>query len=755
MRTQTPNPRPAATGWGRLCRPTAFKLTLLLTVACLVLRGWERGRSGSVLPILRTFEHALGDLRFRERATLGRARLPTHVVVIAADETSIDRVGFWPWPRRVYADLIDKLTASGVRAVVFDIGFLDTGAQLDLASDAALATAIDRSQKTVQAFVLLLANEAAALGNHQRAASALVFGKAALDRVRAPLETHLSPPLPEAEGALRSYPTGRAPIPAIAAAATWFGYFNAFPDEDGVLRRTPLLARLGDHLILPSIDLAGFGLACGALAPRLITPLAAGPDALGVEAVTVPCEGGVVTVPVEQNGQMLLDYQVGWAQMPIVSAVDVLQGEAPKAALAGKIALIAATAQGTYDLRSSPLDSNVPGGVMHAVAIEQLVTGRLLTRPGGLRVFEIGFLLALGLIFGWLFSTLSPLRTVGALVGGVLIVHCTTLGLFLAGFDVVSALPLLQLLLMATVAVVFRYFTEEKEKRFIENVLGRYVSASVRRAMLADPSKLRLGGEKRELTVLFSDIRGFTSLSEALQPEQLVTLLNGYLNPMTELVLANDGTLDKYMGDALMAFWGAPLTQPDHALRAVKTAEAMMHKLQDLQASWRADGLPELDIGIGISSGPMVVGNMGSESRFDYTVMGDAVNLGSRLEGTNKVYGTHVILSEETERLVHGQVTTRQLDSVRVKGKHRPVKIFELVAVGSPPAAIKAALDDYALGMGLYRQRQFDQALHAFTRAAVGLGKDKTCALYITRCEQLRLAPPGDDWDGISDLLTK
>jgi adenylate cyclase len=274
-------------------------------------------------------------------------------------------------------------------------------------------------------------------------------------------------------------------------------------------------------------------------------------------------------------------------------------------------------------------------------------------------------------------------------------------------------------------------------------------------AVLADPSKLRLGGEKRELTVLFSDIRGFTQFSERLPPEQLVTLLNRYLTPMTDLVFEHGGTLDKYMGDAIMAFYGAPLDQPDHALRAVKTADSMMRALSTLSPQWQSEGLPALDIGIGINSGPMVVGNMGSESRFDYTVMGDAVNLGSRLEGTNKVYGTHVILSEDTEALVRGQVTTRQLDSVRVKGKHRPVRIYELIAIGACPPDWVEPLDAYQRGLDLYRRRAFAEAAAAFQQVLERRPADKPAEIYLRRCRELQEAPPPADWDGVLDLLTK
>ena len=274
-----------------------------------------------------------------------------------------------------------------------------------------------------------------------------------------------------------------------------------------------------------------------------------------------------------------------------------------------------------------------------------------------------------GLLFGWFFARVRPFLILPLVLAGLGGLHLLTLVAFLGGYDLSPALPSVELLALGAVTVITRYLTDEKEKRSIRSAFRYYLTPTVMDAVLANPGMLKLGGEKRELTVLFSDIRGFTSLSEQMAPERLVALLNGYLTPMTDIVFENGGTLDKYMGDSIMAFYGAPLAQPDHALRACQTALQMLRKLEELRAQWRAEGLPELAIGIGICSGPMVVGNMGSQSRFDYTVMGDAVNVASRLEGANKTYGTQVILSETTRALVSSTATVRSLDVVRVKGE--------------------------------------------------------------------------------------
>ena len=274
--------------------------------------------------------------------------------------------------------------------------------------------------------------------------------------------------------------------------------------------------------------------------------------------------------------------------------------------------------------------------------------------------------------------------------------------------------------------------------------------------MLKSPEKLQLGGEKRVCTVLFSDIRGFTTISERLTPEQLVTLLNEYLTPMTNLVFKYDGTLDKYMGDAIMAIFGAPVAHPNHATRAAWTSLEMMEELAILQEGWRKDGVPELDIGIGLNTGPMSVGNMGSEVRFDYTVMGDNVNLGSRLEGINKQYGTNIICSEVTKDACGGDIHTRELDSVRVKGKREPVKIYEILGKGKIPTNKQPFITTFERAIATYKAQRWDEAIALFNEVRGNLKPNDYCsAMYIERCEQMRANPPGEDWDGVYTMTTK
>jgi adenylate cyclase len=301
----------------------------------------------------------------------------------------------------------------------------------------------------------------------------------------------------------------------------------------------------------------------------------------------------------------------------------------------------------------------------------------------------------------------------------------------------------------------YKYFTEERGKKELKQTFQKYVSPAVVDEILADPGNIELGGKKLRLTVFFSDVRGFTTISEKLDPRALSDLLNSYLTPMTELVFQNRGTLDKYMGDAIMAFFGAPIQYPDHAKFACRCALQSLEKLKELQERLKAQGLPIIDIGIGLNTGDMSVGNMGSETVRSYTVMGDAVNLGSRLEGINKEYGTRIIISEFTYAEVKDSFVCREIDWVRVKGKVLPVKIYELMSEKPLDAEMQTMLEHFQTGYELYHQRQFEKALHEFNTALMHNPEDPVSKLYLERCEDFIAEPPPENWDGVFVMKTK
>jgi len=323
------------------------------------------------------------------------------------------------------------------------------------------------------------------------------------------------------------------------------------------------------------------------------------------------------------------------------------------------------------------------------------------------------------------------------------------------GIQLALVLPALGLLAVASAVTLLGWLSTDREKLRLRRTFRYYLSEAVMTEMLEHPEHLKLGGEKRELTVLFSDIRGFTGIAERTAPEALVRFVNNYLTPMTDIVFEEGGTLDKYIGDAVMAFWGAPVAQEDHALRACRAAMRFLEELERLKPGWIAEGVGEVEIGVGINTGPMVVGNMGSDVRFDYTVMGDAVNLASRLEGANKLFGTRILLSEETHARVRDEVCARRLGAVRVRGKQHPTQVYELRHLGPAAPAEAEAVAHFEAGVDAFTARDFDLAERHFQSVLRFWPTDGPTKRYVEEVAFLKLSPPGPDWDAASAGVVK
>jgi len=315
--------------------------------------------------------------------------------------------------------------------------------------------------------------------------------------------------------------------------------------------------------------------------------------------------------------------------------------------------------------------------------------------------------------------------------------------------------PLLSITLIYITLVVTYFLTEEKSRKWITSVFGKYVSPVVIYNLIKNPDRIKLGGEKKNITVFFSDIRGFTSISEKLDPEDLVHLINEYLTEMTTIIINDQGLVDKYMGDAIMAFWGAPLDQPNHAEMACSSSLEMMDKLRELKKKWEKEHVPSFDIGIGLNSGDAIVGNMGSFKRFDYTAMGDNVNLASRMEGLNKSYGTEILITEYTYKIVKDKFETRKLDAVRVKGKKKSILIFELISRKDElDKKHRDFISLYETGLELYFKKEWKTAIKSF-QEALKLVDDNASYVFITRCKEFLKNPPPSDWDGVWEMKTK
>ncbi|MCC6807897.1 MAG: adenylate/guanylate cyclase domain-containing protein [Deltaproteobacteria bacterium] len=548
----------------------------------------------------------------------------------------------------------------------------------------------------------------------------------------------------------------QAPLPLIAEASEYFGLFNILPDPDKTIRHVPMFF-LMNELLLPSLSLQAVAVYHGGgffpyASPTEVNRLAG----VFLHDAEKREDKMPTLIPTNERGLMLINYYSDPIKsIPTVSIADIIDKQIDPAAVKDKLVLVGVTAIGTFDLRANPYSIS-PGVYIQAAAMQNMIDRNFMERWSGTAFFEGLALLLFGILAGLFIPKVRPsfgFAFVVLFIAGIIVLD--QMVIFPSGNWIRIVAPILELITVFVAVTVYRFLTEEREKRVIRNAFQFYLSKSVVDSVLQDTSKLKLGGEKKDLTVLFSDIRGFTTISERLSPEDLVHFMNEYLTPMTDLVFSHEGTLDKYMGDAVMAFWGAPVDQPDHATKACKTALAMMDKLHELQDGWRARGLPEIDIGIGMNSGVIVVGNMGSTARFDYTVMGDSVNLGSRLEGINKEYGTNIIISEFTYERAKADVYVRLLDSVRVKGKHEPVRIFELRGLGRPQGLEEQFIITFEKGIALYKAQKWDEAIKTFNHCLEMNQTDYCSKKYIDRCESMKEDPPGDGWDGVYTMKTK
>lgn len=445
------------------------------------------------------------------------------------------------------------------------------------------------------------------------------------------------------------------PVPAFRERSV-IGFANIVPELDGICRKIPLYKEYDGQLI-PSLALAGLSAAAG-------KPPA---DILKERRVAY-----------DEYHEMFINFAGGYESFPYYPFYKVLQGGVPPEAFRGKIVLLGGTASGLFDFKPIPFSPTFPGVEIHANTLSNILLDNYLRPWPGTYIFLL--LVAFAFLPVLVLNRFSPLQAGAATAAALGGYFFFTYFLFASRYVYAEFVAPASSLALSYVGVLFyRFMTEEKEKRWIKKTFSHYLSAHVMESILSDPSKLRLGGQRQNLTVLFSDIRGFTTISEALKPEEVVELLNEYLSKMVEVVFRHDGTLDKFIGDAVMVFWGAPVPMNDHPKKAVLCAIDMIEELRKLQEKWKAEGKAIIDIGIGVNTGDMVVGNMGSKDKMEYTVIGDNVNLGSRLEGLNKQYKTHIIISDATYQNVKDIVEARPLGSEKVKGKTKAVDIYEVI----------------------------------------------------------------------------
>jgi adenylate cyclase len=711
----------------------------------------------------------ISDLRMR----LEPATLDPRIVIVDIDSKSLNEIGRFPWSRNVLARLVEQLTGRyKAGAVGFDISFPEP----DKSSGyEVLERLADRELKDVPALKRELSALKPALDYDGLFAQALA-GRPVVLGYNVADDSQGKGVLPkpaftvdELHGReLTAYHrTGyEANIERLQSAAQGAGIFNVDADADGVVRSVPLLLRIGDGYY-PSLALAT---ASVYLQARSIKPLytrtadtlsdselAAG----GTDAVSLFTPRGKRDIPAGDGLTTIVQYRGrGGPQggaFRYVSAADVLAGKVPAGVLEGAIAFVGTTAPGLVDLRTTPVSKEYPGVEVHANIVKSILDGRFKSRPDYAFAIELLQVAVAGLVLSIALAVLAPLHAM--LLAVAAFAGVAGFNYFMYSRQDLALDMFICLLLVAALFVLnlgWGYFFEFRKGRALVSRFGEYVAPELVARMAENPAAYNMDGESRELTVMFVDVRGFTTISEGLSPKELREYINLYLTAMSEDIRgSHQGTLDKYIGDAVMAFWGAPVAFADHASRAVATSLLMQQSAARLDREFQARGWPSLKIGIGLNSGLMHVGDMGSKIRRAYTVMGDAVNLGSRLEGITKVYGVGIAVGVAT-RQAAPQFVYRELDLVRVKGKNEPVAIFEPVGRGGEVAAgLLAEIEEWDQALALVRAQRWDEAE---TRIRALQASHPGCALYalyLGRIARYRLEPPGAGWDGVTTFDTK
>jgi len=715
------------------------------------------------IPFLEIMELKALDLQF---ITRGPKEPDRRIVLVVIDEKSLDELGRWPWSRRLIAQGLSLLNHYGAKVIGLDLVFsepeqlsslelkdyvleklgqwglkkddvekLFTEWERERSGDEYLAQVIGESGRIILGYFFYI-------GTENPPGQALP-----IDQVGLPTGYSI---IRYQSAKAKAYPFIEAtaverPLPLLAQSARGLGFFNIIPDQDGSIRSLPLIIRYADQLYSPfALEIVKAYLE----EPHLSVEIAD----YGVRGIRL----GKREIITDEQGRLLINYRGPSKTFPHYSYCDLIKERLAPHLFRDKIVLIGATAIGIYDLRVTPFGSVFPGIEIHANIIDNLLNQDYLIRPNWTGLLNIGAIGLTGLLLSLLLSRVKAIW--GAFM---------TLGLFLSYLSLDRYLflnlhywlgliyPALNLVAIYLGITAYNYMREEREKRRIRNAFQHYVAPSVVNEMLRHPDQLRLGGEKKRLTVLFSDIRGFTSISEQMEPETLVQFLNQYLTQMTNIIFRHEGLLDKYMGDAIMAIFGAPLAQPDHALRACLAALEMSRELKRLGMKGLNSLHSRLAMGIGINTGWMVIGNMGSERRFDYTVLGDNVNLASRLEGLNKEYKTSIIISEFTQQEVKDYLLCRELDLVRVKGKDQPVRIYEVRGRLEERSEELEWINTFHQALEHYRQQAWSEAERLFHQVLRWRPEDYPTKLYLARCRQFRQNPPGAQWDGVFSYQTK
>jgi len=738
-----------------------------------ILRRWFARKFGYARLLCLAFLIGLAALRIADLAPIEELRVRTFdtfqridprvktvrpVTIVDIDEKSLaSKLGQWPWPRTRIADLITDLTRLGAVVIAFDVVFSEPDR---LNPDVAADTFRDLDEETRAKLYALPSNDQVFADAMRR--SRVVLGESGLPEIVKELDktlpvTGLAMLGEDPQRFMFEFPGLLRNTPVLESAAAGRGLFSINPERDGIIRRVPMIMQ-AQGATMPSLSFEMLRVATGTDTIFIKT------DQAGIQSIGV--KG--FQIPTDRNGQLWVHFARNDPSI-YVPAVDVLEGSVPPEKIKGKLVLIGTSAAGLNDIKTTPVSRAMPGVEIHAQVLEAALTKSLLSQPPYGPALEFGAALVLGIlviVFAPMFGPVT-LVAVGALFATLLVGtswYFYTHDRLLIDFTY----PLLSTTAIYLTLIFSSFVREQAQRRQIRSAFGQYLSPALVAQLAQSPEKLVLGGEEREMTIMFSDVRGFTTISESYKhdPQGLTALMNRFLTPLTNAILARKGTIDKYMGDAIMAFWNAPLDDREHQLNACEAAVDMLdridvlNKQREQEAQDGGHAYIPLNVGVGLNTGTCVVGNMGSDLRFDYSVLGDSVNLASRLEGQSKEYGFPIIVGSRTALAVKDKFAILELDFIMVKGKKEPEVIYAIAGREDTARSGRfQRLRNLTIEMlACYRSRDWDGALEAIER---GRRTDDANALellynlYEARILGYRKNPPPDDWNGAFALLTK
>ena len=691
-----------------------------------------------------------------------RADSKQPVVIIDLDDESLAEYGQWPWPRTLLAKLVLKLKKAGVVSVAYDIVFSEP----DRTSPGLLADSVRGLDKKTKEKLRKMPSNDDTLARIMKGYK-VVLGQSTQQRVlsdevqrksvkttwanlnKAVTVKGLTP-----NNFLYAFPSIVRNIETLENAAQGIGVFTFVPSVDGIVRQVPLVVRVGEQLY-PTLALELYRVATSQPTMALVY------DAAGMRGVNL--KG--LKVPTDRAGQIWMKFGKHDRSL-YISARDVLNGAVDPQQLAGKLAFLGTSAVGLLDIKATPLDAAIPGVEVHAQLLQNILDKNYLTRPNWAIGAETVAMVVVGLMMVMMVPFLGALWTLVLAIASIAVLLGLSWWVYNAfGMLLDMMFPAVAIFIVSVVLTYLNYMREERERRQVRGAFSRYMSPALVAQLAEDPSRLKLGGEMREMTILFADIRGFTTISEQFDAEGLTTFINRYLTPMTNVILERKGTIDKYMGDCIMAFWNAPLDDPEHAANGVRSALAMFIESDKMNVELKREAEEEdrpyipLRIGSGLNTGVICVGNMGSDMRFDYSVLGDDVNLGARLEGQSKTYGVDIVIGENTYVYVENFAVI-QLDRIQVKGKTVPVDIYCVLGdetVNETPE-FQALRKRHGEMLNAYKAQDWaaqTQILNECRDMSKEYKLDILYDLYEGRRDDYIVSPPGDEWDGVFIATSK